>query len=94
VFSLQDVFDRAKVLEFFKTLFCQCNHIEGKSIKIMAPNADSVFSKGYQIHIAPVTDLMLRTCVEDCAKSEDLAVALEGDTLVIFNPIKAESMLK
>ncbi|NLF88406.1 hypothetical protein GX563_06250 [Candidatus Bathyarchaeota archaeon] len=63
-------------------------HIEGKSLKLMPPNADSVISKGYQIHISPNNDEMLESCIEKIVKQHELAIASEGNTLIIFNPLK------
>ena len=84
---MDDVLDREKVLRLFKVFFGRCRHIEGKSLKLMPPNADSVHSKGYQIHISPNNDEMLEGCIERIAKEHELAVANEGNTLVIFKPL-------
>jgi len=54
----------------------------------MPPNADSVHSKGYQIHISPNHDETMKSCIERLAKNNDLAIALEEDVLIIFNPQK------
>jgi len=84
---MNDVLDRETVLRLFKVIFGRCRHIEGKSLKLMPPNADSVHSKGYQIHISSNNDEMLEGCIERIAREYELAVANEGNTLVIFKPI-------
>lgn len=90
---MEDVLDRQKVMEIFKRLFSECQYIEGKSLKLMPPNADSVFSKGYQIHISPNNDEIAEHCITKIAKESDLAIANEEDTLIIFNPVKDKNVL-
>jgi hypothetical protein len=87
---MNDVLDREEVLILLKVLFDQCRHIEGKSLKLMPPNADSVHSKGYQIHISPNNDEALEHCIARIVKEHELAVADEGDTLVIFKPMDSK----
>ncbi len=83
-----EVLDRDKVVQVLKDIFNACNLIEGKSVKFMPPNADSVFSKGYQIHIEPSDDESFTTCIERIAIKYDLATAKERNALIIFNPVK------
>jgi hypothetical protein len=85
---MADVLDREEVLRLLKVLFDQCRHIEGKSLKLMPPNADSVHSKGYQIHISPNNDEALEHCIERIVKEHNLVVANEDNILVIFKPVK------
>jgi hypothetical protein len=87
---MNNVLDRDEVIRVFKVIFGRCRHIEGKSLKIMPPDADSVHSKGYQIHISPNNDDALECCIERVAKEHALAVADEGDMLVIFKPIDSK----
>ncbi len=87
---MNDVLDREEVIRVFKVLFGRCRHIEGKSLKLMPPDADSVLSKGYQIHISPNNDEALECCIERVAKEHELAVADEGNTLVIFKPMNSK----
>lgn len=87
---MDEVLDRKEVLRLFKVIFSRCRHIEGKSLKLMPPDADSVHSKGYQIHISPNNDEALECCIERVAKEHELAVADEGNTLVIFKPMDSE----
>jgi hypothetical protein len=87
---MNDVLDREEVRRVFKVLFGQCRHLEGKSLKLMPPNADSVHSRGYQIHISPNNDEALECCIERVVKEHALAVADEGDTLVIFKPMDSK----
>ena len=87
---MNDVLDRDEVVRVFKVLFGRCHHIEGKSLKLMPPNADSVHSKGYQIHISPNNDEALECCIEKVAREHELAVADEGDMLVIFKPLDSK----
>ncbi len=85
---MDGILDREKVTKLFKEISYRCRQIEGRSLRLMPPNADSVYSKGYQIHISPNNDLLLQDCIERIAKSNYLAIAIEKDTLIIFNPIK------
>lgn len=87
---MNDVLDREEVLRLFKVIFSRCRHIEGKSLKLMPPDADSVHSKGYQIHISPNNDEALECCIERVAREHMLAVADEGDMLVIFKPVDSK----
>jgi hypothetical protein len=84
---MDEVLDRDKVIDFFKAIFITCTQVEGRSIKLMPPNADSVFSKGYQIHISPNNNEFLGICIQKVAKKSELEIANEGDTLIIFNPL-------
>ena len=89
---MQDVLDRDKVVEVLKDIFGKCNLIEGKSIKLMPPDADSVLSKGYQIHIQTKCDQYTESCLQRIAKKYALATAIEDDFLVIYNPTKKKSV--
>ena len=85
---MDGVLDRDKVKKIFKLISKSCRQIEGRSLRLMPPDADSVYSKGYQIHISPNNDIILQDCIENIVKSNDLALAVEKDTLIIFNPTK------
>ncbi len=78
--------DRKKVLELLRLVFQSCQNIEGKTIKLMPPNADGECSKGYQIHIEPNEEIMER-CIKKITRKSNLATAKEGKTLIIFNPL-------
>lgn len=84
---MDEVLDRDKVVDLFKAIFITCSQIQGRSIKLMPPNADGVFSKGYQIHISPNINESLEACIQKVAKKRELEIANEGDTLIIFNPV-------
>jgi hypothetical protein len=87
---MNDVLDREEVIKLFKVLFDRCRHIEGKSLKLMPPDADNVHSKGYQIHISPNNDEALECCIGRVAREHELAVVDEGDMLVIFKPVDSK----
>lgn len=61
------------------------SHIEGRAIKLMPPGADSVLSKGYQLHIE-VNDSyqILEECVKPIATAKGLTTAKEGQVLEIY----------
>ncbi len=87
---MDEVLDKEKISEIFSQIFVSCPKLVGRSLKIMPPNADSVYSKGFQIHISPNNDDSLQMCIEKIAKSNDLGTAVENDTIIIFNPLKVQ----
>lgn len=78
--------DRETAIEVVKKIFDECLSIEGKSLIIMPPDANNVFSKGCQIHINGKNDDSLESCLRSVADAESLAVAKEGEHLVIYKP--------
>lgn len=82
---------REQAVNVIKEIFAICHHVEGKSIKLMPPNADDVLSKGCQIHLQTRNDRELDSCIKAIADSEGLAVAKEGDNLIIYKPMQAKT---
>ncbi len=82
---MPEILDRPIVVSFLKQAFEQCPQLEGKSIKLMPPNADSVHSKGYQIHIQP-NSVNFEKCMQPIIKKHNLSMIHEENTLIIFNP--------
>ena len=78
---------RFEAAEILKEILVTCDNIEGKSIKLMPPDADSVLSKGCQIHIQKATCDVENSCVRRIAKKYDLAVHVEDTFLVLYKPL-------
>ncbi len=80
---------RTEAIIAIKEIFDRCPHIEGKSLKLMPPDADSVLSKGCQIHIETGKDPTLDNCLATIAQRLNLAVHSEADFLIIYKPRKS-----
>ncbi len=80
--------EREEAIIAIKEIFDRCPHIEGKSLKLMAPDADSVLSKGCQIHIETAKDTTLDNCLATISQRLNLAVHNEGNFLIIYKPIR------
>ncbi len=79
---------REEAITAIKEIFYRCPYIEGKSLKLMPPDADSVLSKGCQIHIETRQDITLDNCLAAISQRLNLAVHSEGDLLIIYKPTK------
>jgi len=79
--------DREISIAIVKQIFEKCNHVEGKSIKLMPPDADSVLSKGNQIHIEVGDDESLRSCLAVIAEQNNLKIHEEEKMLIVYKPL-------
>lgn len=80
--------DRPEAVALLKELFDNCPFLEGKSFALMPPNADSVLSKNYQLHIKANLDETSILCIEKIAHKRDLTVNNKGSLVVIYRPLK------
>lgn len=80
--------DRVKAVDVIKQIFDKCKQIEGKSIKLMPPTADSVLSNGCQIHITANPQDGLEVCLASIIEENELALELQEELLVIYKPLK------
>ncbi len=78
---------RFEAAEILKEILVTCGNIEGKSVKLMPPDADSVLSKGCQIHIQKARCDVENLCVRRIAKKYDLSVHVEDNFLVLYKPL-------
>ncbi len=78
---------RTEAVEILKEILVACNTLEGKSIKLMPPDADSVLSEGCQIHVQKTLDGTENTCIIKIAKKHRLLVHEEKDFHVIYKPV-------
>ncbi len=76
--------NRDEAVSVVKEIFDSCKFIEGKNVKLMAPDANNVLSKGCQIHIDSRNDTVLEMCLERLAGKNGLATAKEGQLFVIY----------
>ncbi len=81
--------DRSKAIAMIKEVFEQCRLIEGKSIKLLPPEANPTLSSTFQIHIDTNGDTSLEGCVREIAKRHSLAVAAKMGYLVVYKPYPA-----
>ncbi len=78
--------NRKEAVGVIKQLFEKCNNIEGKSIKLMAPDANNVLSRGCQIHVTTNHDESLESCVRKIVQKNCLGVHIEGTVLIVYKP--------
>lgn len=79
---------REEAVAVIKRIFEECNGIEGKSLKLMPPDADNVLSKGCQIHINTMNDVVLNSCLASMANKNKLAAEVEGNYFIVYKPQK------
>jgi len=79
---------REQAVSLVKEIFDFCRFVEGKSVKLMPPNADSVLSKGCQIHIDTRNDAVLEACLQTVTDANGLAMVKEGQLAIIYKPLK------
>ena len=85
---IQIAMKREEAVIVIKRIFEECNGIEGKSLKLMPPDANNVLSKGCQIHIDTGKDDILNSCLKFVANKSNLAVELEENYLILYKPKK------
>jgi len=67
-------------------IFALCHHIEGRSVKLIPPDTNSLLSKGYQVHIETKNNDGLHQCLRMIANHNNLAVNSKGGFLIIYKP--------
>ncbi len=77
---------RREAAEILKELLLSCMVLEGKSVKLMPPDADSVLSKGCQIHVQKTDDTVTQSCISKIAAKHRLAVHEDEGYFVIYKP--------
>ena len=77
---------RNEATEILKEVLMNCRVLEGKSLKLMPPDADSVLSKGCQIHIEKVSDCITQSCISRIARKHKLAIHEDEGYFVIYKP--------
>ncbi len=83
--------ERHEAVLVLKELFGKIARLEGKSVALMPPDADSVLADGYQIHIkAKVEDEMLSQ-IEHALDGCCLKIRKENNLIVIYKPLKARN---
>ncbi len=80
---------RVEAAEILKEILLTCGNIEGKSIKLMPHDADSVLSNGYQIHIQKARCDAENVCIRRIAKKYDLALHVEDNFMVLYKPAES-----
>ena len=76
--------NREQAVAVIKQIFEKCSRVEGKSIKLLAPNANGALSDTFQIHIQTREDELLQSCIMSIAKDNNLAVKRKGSLFVIY----------
>jgi hypothetical protein len=76
--------ERPEAAEILKEILQNCSSLEGRSVKLMPPDADSVLSKGFQIHLQKSNEGIKKNCIYKIAKKHGLQVYDEEDFLVIY----------
>ena len=76
--------NREQALDVIKEIFALCHHIEGRSVKLISPDTNSLLSKEYQVHIETKNNQCLDQCLRMIADHNDLAVNSEGGFLTIY----------
>ncbi len=82
--------DRQQAVNVIKEIFEECQLIEGKSIKLLPPEANPTLSNTFQIHIDTNSNPSLEACIKDIAKRHNLAVATKSNYAVIYKPYPNE----
>jgi hypothetical protein len=77
---------RREAAEILKEVLISCRVLEGKSVKLMLPDSDSVLSKGCQIHVQKIDDIVTHSCINRIARKHRLAVHEDEDYFVIYKP--------
>jgi hypothetical protein len=80
--------DKREAADLLIELLDTFGSLQGNSFALMPPNADSVLSKGYQIHIKRTLDESTLLAVRKIVLDRGLAISEENNLTVIFKPIK------
>lgn len=80
--------NRQEAADLLKELLGAFCSLEGKSFALMPPNADSVLSKGCQIHIKAALDESTLLGIQKIVIERNLAMHEEANLTVIYKPIK------
>jgi len=76
--------NRDQAVGVIKLIFEQCSQIEGKSIKLLPPNANGALADTFQIHIQTKDDDILQSCVARIAKEHGLAVKRKRGVFIVY----------
>jgi hypothetical protein len=77
---------RSEAAKILKEILVSCRVLEGKSVKLMPPDADSVLSEGCQIHVEKTSDGSEQLCISKIARKHKLSVHEDENYLVIYKP--------
>ncbi len=75
--------NRSEAVRIIKEILGRCS-AAGNSLKLMPPDADSVLSDGFQIHIKVPHNGFERECVSKIADKNRLKIKEEGLYLIIY----------
>jgi len=75
---------RPEAAEILKELLLTCRALEGKSVKLMPPDADSVIADGFQIHVQKTVGDKENMCINRIAKKYSLKVHEDECFLVLY----------
>ncbi len=79
--------NRDEAMQVLKELISSTD-CDSHFIALMPPNAYNILSKGYQIHIKTGFNDDERCVIDELLKKNGYALKEQGDTLVIYKPLK------
>ncbi len=78
--------DRKGMVNVLKEILDNCQEITSANVMIMPPNSNDTTSKGEQLHIMTNADGLTRQCLEGIIKRYNLALKVEADRIVVYEP--------
>ncbi len=78
--------NRTEAILFIKKIQSICEAINPTAIKLMAPNANNPYTKGYQISINGFFDSDWIERIKEIAKKDGLAVDVKNGEVIIYKP--------
>ncbi len=78
--------NREQAVTVIKNIIDRCQAVEGKSLKLLPPQANNALSYTFQIHIETSGDTMITGCVQSIAKKHNLSVKPIDRWLVVYKP--------
>lgn len=88
--------NRQEAVDLLKEISDTCGSLREQGIALMPPDADSVLSHGYQLHIFAEVSEESIVCLKEVIKKRKLQLNLvqEKNLLVIYRPMKASLQTK
>jgi hypothetical protein len=77
---------RDEAVAFLKEVFDKCSLFDGQYLCLMPPNASSLLSKGYQIHMNNPLHSDDLVCMNEILRRFGLVLKIEKDLTIIYRP--------
>jgi hypothetical protein len=82
--------NRNEAVSILKEIFEKCALLDGSYVSLVPPNNTKLLTQGYQVHIKAPVDKMAQMCMQKLLDGHRLAMKMENDMTIIYEPKSKE----